>query len=570
MQVPAAPVPPVEPAISGFSAASFNPAPLIALADSLRSAGRTEDALILYDHILSIAPDNREALIGSIRSLGACGRVKEALHRLITLTRLPGDLDALMQDVQEQACLAIGQYNEHLRAGEAEQAADCIAALVTLAPRNKPFLEEAFSLSQRLGQRERISEYAAALLALDPTHYAAHQEMAGACQASGDTRGEAEHLVGVARFQPETLHSAVRLHTIYAALSAVLFHDLDDWAVRQVEDLTAAARAIPPAHSAADEAPYAGWEKHYRLSIEAIDLPAILAPTPEPYAYPDIAFASCAGDAMEIADVRAAAARQHAGLVFFVAADAVYVDLYARSYVSSVLRSCDVGCLVIVHVIGGMDRLRDAARSVGLADARLIFSADRFDPAAVTSRCYSEPPTLWRGLAAHYQSARFVWLGYLLQSLALPVLVSDIDLLMQRGVSDLLAQHADADVVLNYNAASRFYSARLTANLLLVNPTPTAGLFVRFLRNFLERALQQSEITRWIDQCALLSTCHHVSWNAAPRFGYFDTNSDINNCIYKEYQENPFRFLSLYHGFDMSSLHRNPPAPEEPAVAPAR
>ncbi|HVX36106.1 MAG TPA: hypothetical protein VHC71_07785, partial [Hyphomicrobium sp.] len=36
--------------------------------------------------------------------------------------------------------------------------------------------------------------------------------------------------------------------------------------------------------------------------------------------------------------------------------------------------------------------------------------------------------------------------------------------------------------------------------------------------------------------------------------GCFDTNSDINNIMYRSFQQNPFRFLSLYHGFDTSTL----------------
>jgi hypothetical protein len=44
----------------------------------------------------------------------------------------------------------------------------------------------------------------------------------------------------------------------------------------------------------------------------------------------------------------------------------------------------------------------------------------------------------------------------------------------------------------------------------------------------------------------------------APRIGYFDTDLDINNVMYPSYQEHPYRFLSLYHGFDTSSLENDP------------
>jgi hypothetical protein len=88
--------------------------------------------------------------------------------------------------------------------------------------------------------------------------------------------------------------------------------------------------------------------------------------------------------------------------------------------------------------------------------------------------------------------------------------------------------------------------------------------------------LSKSEVTRWIDQFALLLARHHLSLRANnARIGYFDTNTDINNVMYRSYQEHPFRFLSLYHGFDTSSLEDNPKVlGEEPkrtkAARPAR
>ena len=39
------------------------------------------------------------------------------------------------------------------------------------------------------------------------------------------------------------------------------------------------------------------------------------------------------------------------------------------------------------------------------------------------------------------------------------------------------------------------------------------------------------------------------------KIGLFDTNSDINNVMFSQYVPgHPFRFLSLYHGFDTSTL----------------
>src|SRR5205814_6139071 len=91
------------------------------------------------------------------------------------------------------------------------------------------------------------------------------------------------------------------------------------------------------------------------------------------------------------------------------------------------------------------------------------------------------------------------------------------------------------------------------------------------LRAYLEQALSRDEVTRWVDQFALMLARHHLSLKANPRIDYFDTNTDINNVMYTSYQEHPFRFLSLYHGFDTSSLEDNPKVlGEKPKRAGAR
>jgi len=66
-------------------------------------------------------------------------------------------------------------------------------------------------------------------------------------------------------------------------------------------------------------------------------------------------------------------------------------------------------------------------------------------------------------------------------------------------------------------------------------------------------------VTRWIDQVALTVARHHLQRQVPDaRLALFDTTSDINNVMFGSYQEHPFRFLSLYHGFDTSSLENGP------------
>jgi hypothetical protein len=232
------------------------------------------------------------------------------------------------------------------------------------------------------------------------------------------------------------------------------------------------------------------------------------------------------------------------------------VGLYARWYLLSLLKYCDVPFLVVVHVIGGADNLKAAVKTVGIQDDRLIFCGDRFDASAVTTAAYDAPP---KGRTekpiAHFQCVRFQRLGELLARLDRPVFVSDIDLLLQRGVADLLQRCDGADVVFNENELSWNAGSRITANLLLVKPTAPAQVLLRFLKAYLDGKLAGPEVTRWIDQVALVHARHHLARHVPEAsIAYFDTGSDINNVMYPSFQAHPFRFLSLYHGFDTSSL----------------
>jgi predicted O-linked N-acetylglucosamine transferase (SPINDLY family) len=353
-------------------------------------------------------------------------------------------------------------------------------------------------------------------------------------------------------------HPLLQLRDMHDVASAILCRPLNVKSAQQLDQILTAAKILVVPTALGSELEI--WEKHYRLLTNGVDLRMVLDPAPEQVPLPQISFASTSGVPMSAADMQAHAARLGARVVFFTAADESYVAQYARWHLLSILKYCDVPFLVISHVIGRADNLCGIAASVGIEDERIIFAGDHFDAAAVTTQCYDAPP---KGRSerpiAHFQCSRFLQAGNLLETLDLPIFVSDIDLLLQRGVSDLLERHSNADLVLNENLASAAAGSRLTANLMLLNPTANARYFLHFLRAYLEQALAGPEVTRWIDQLGLIMARHHLTIHRSDvQIGYFDTNSDINNVIYPSYRQHPFRFLSLYHGFDTSSLEDNP------------
>ena len=527
---------------------------LRALALDLEADGRAGEALLVLEKLALTRPSDVETLRALIKVLSGMGRTLDALSRLSTLKVAVADPEAVIDEIRAQALPAIERYNVHLAAGEMEQAERYAAALAELAPQSPPMVAAALACNQALGRAAETEHYARALLAIEPGHQAALAALAQLAGAQPDAEAELDGSIAEALDPARDLHPLLRLRDLHDLTSRILCGPLDGVAEARVERMLAAARDLKIDVPADSE--WAGWETHYRLLMEAVDLAAVAAPTPDLAADPEPTAVTATGEAMAFGDLRARADELGAEAVFFAAADEAYVDLYARWYALSVLKHADVACLVVIHVIGGAGRLAEIAARVGVADDRLVFTGDDFDAAAVTTGAYDAPP---KGRAdkpiAHFQCVRFLRLGALMEAVERPVFVSDIDLLLQRRVADLLARTAGDDVVFNENTGNWNAGSRLTANLLLVYPTANADRFRRFLKGYLERALAGPAVTRWIDQAGLLFARHHLLRHGEnPKIGLFDTASDINNVMYSSYQDHPFRFLSLYHGFDTSSL----------------
>lgn len=525
---------------------------LISLAQALNTEGRHDDALVIIEYLLSVSPGDADLRLEEARGLAGRGDVLAGLERLRGLRDLGSE--ALLAEIRAQSLLAIERFNAHLEAGEVEAAEAYASALAALMPQNPAMTAAAFSCNQALGRIEIAAVYARALLGLSPGHPEAQAFLAGL----GETvEPDIDQMVSAALASDQ--NPLIKLRDLHDAASRILCQPLTEMGINQLRQLLAAARDLEVPVEPGSE--WEGWERHYRLLMAAVDLDMVLGPTPEPGPEAPVEFLTAAGQELDWGGLRAHADRLGAGCVFFAAADEAYVDLYARWYALSVLKYGDVPALIVVHVIGGMGRLAEIAARVGINDERLVFAADAFDVAgALETGCFDAPP---KGRAekpiAHYQCVRFIRLGALIDHLQRPVFVSDIDLILQRGVADLLQRTADADVVFNENTENWNAGSRLTANLLQVNPTPRAQALLAFLRTYLEQALSGPAVTRWIDQVALILARHHLMTRVeAPKIDYFDTSSDINNVMYPSYQAHPFRFLSLFHGFDTSSLEGDP------------
>jgi FkbM family methyltransferase len=539
-------------------------APLFELAQALRAEARPAQAIAILSHLATLHPGRSDIRLAYAEALGEAGRTLDAMAQLNALKAL-GVTPELLTAIRTQAETAVGKFNLHLGRGETAEAERHAAALVELLPQNTAMMRAALSCNQALGRPAEALRYAALVAAHEPQNREARTTLADLLHATGDIAQEIEHRVALALAPAPEAHPLLMLRDLHDAAGLILCRPLTERSREQLDELLAAARALEV--TAPEGSDWAAWAKHYGVLVEALDMELALAP-PKPSPAGKLEMRGADGQALDWKALRARADRLGARCVFFAAADEAYIDLYARWYALSILRYADAPFLAVIHVIGGKGALARIAQTVGIADERVVFTADDFDAGAVTTRIYDAPPKTWTEKpVAHLQSARFQRLGALIEKLERPVFVSDIDLLLQRGVADLLAAHAQADLVLNENEVTFNAGSRITANLLLVNPTPAGRGFAAAVSAYLTKMLSRPQVTRWIDQVALTLGRHNLAVHSpGARIGYFDTRSDINNVMYPSFQDHPFRFLSLYHGFDTASLEGDPRVLGESAV----
>ncbi|NGZ07513.1 MAG: hypothetical protein G8237_14295 [Magnetococcales bacterium] len=442
------------------------------------------------------------------------------------------------------SAFVVNCFNGALSSGNLKEAERVITLILDVFPPNKELLHSALMIHIQLGQpeealriRERLIDY---------------------CQQHKDIEEEIAQRLYLVEHHLHRMQPLFALYSVNRILDLLLCGTLDAAKIDQIDGLIQRSRLVDTASLQPET-----MEMFFRVAIDNVRIRSILAPTPEDLPWPDVWFSSADGRLMDPTEVAAQAQQQGVRVLFFAAGDEIYVQRFGKLYAASILKSCDLPCQVVIHVIGAAERVTEVARSIGIVDARLIFSADRFDPTQVTSRCHTTPPFKAHPLAAHYQSARFLWLGYMLTLFERPMFVSDIDLILQRGVADLLATHARDDVVLlrdPHHPNYQTYNNKFHAGLIFFNPTPIARRMVRFMRHDLITALGQSEIDRWVDQVALMMSHHHIAALPEARVALFSP-LDINHDLFvlTSYTETPYRFFALtnFIDFDIESYYKH-------------
>jgi tetratricopeptide (TPR) repeat protein len=246
---------------------SGNRAFLLALAQSLKSRGRLDDAKTLCDHILEQAPQNIEALRLSIAVSGAKGNTAEALERLIFLKSTGHNPIELVDDIRQQIMLAPAAMDSLSAAGRLEDAFRISELLVALCPGVQMFVSNTMRYATLLKKEDELNKYKDELIRITAPDVKRLNEMATASHARGAFEEELKCRVEIFRHPEDAQrHSALRLENIDAALGLIFCGSVDDEKLNLVKEMMAAVPSIPPVP--ADGSEVNAYARFYRLYLE--------------------------------------------------------------------------------------------------------------------------------------------------------------------------------------------------------------------------------------------------------------------------------------------------------------
>jgi FkbM family methyltransferase len=498
---------------------------LVGVATELMNEGRDDQAHKLFRYALQVEPDNLLANVNASLVATRQNRNVEAVRligRAIRLAPPRLDLSSFVDTVIQETVRA---FNAALAAQDLAAAEPIIEALVLLRP--DEYQQAALGIARRRGNTERIAHHATQMLQKNPNSWSAHAALTDLAEARGDVEARLEHSAKVALLRQRTTNGDEWMFSAEAfhVTSDILVHPEVPHLLPLVDEVRAAVTAYPQTFSTDEDR---SNDRFLRLCLDSVATSILKEALPD-RAPPPLTFTDSVGTKMNFDKLRQKIQAGTPKLTFLAAADEVYLRRYGHTYLEALLQRCDVDCAVILCMIGDPKNLKSVIAEIGIQDPRLFYIVDRLDPVHAVSY-YTPEGCITDCARAYYQSVRFLVLEFLLRGLDMPLIVTDIDILLQGSVAGLLERHADADVVLNKNETTVSFGSHFTANLVLIKPGPTGQQFAAMLRHFLEVRLKRDHVEQFVDQIALVFAHYHCTLKGLARFGFFE-DREINNVM---------------------------------------
>ncbi len=543
------------------------------LLEEMLQQGRYREVVSLCRYLLLGKPDDVLALFFAVKGLRCLGEAEAALGLLVRLLGagpLPGKQQGELLETTRQLLVdAVTLHNRLVSETRLPEALALTELMLKVVPQNRPFIETALSISSVLGAPDKIQQYSRFLQELLQAEHGQLQDRA--TKAHEEARYEDELSARVELFEhpyDQLLHQAWRLQNIHAALGCIFAGEITAGRLQLAARLLAAvpspdAMAAPAKHDA-----LARFDKFYRLSLGEVNLEAIFGPPQAVPELPEMRFADAWGNPLTTGQIQEMIRSRGVQVGFFTAGSKLYFERCALHYAKSMLQNCDCSALVFICATGAWDTAEQAARMLGVRDERLIFCTDGFRDLPDTYRIYTHadikeddayPVTL---PISYYASVGLLHLRIFTDLFGIPMFLSGMDTILQKGVAELLDRTKGCDLVVNKSFGTHLSSTYINS-LQLVYPTANSRLFAAFIQQNLGQAILKHEQPFAMDQFYLYMGILHLAANGSEvRIERFD-EFDVNNCmfgtdtvgIHREHLKK-FRFVNIFNmGKGDQALH---------------
>jgi hypothetical protein len=254
--------------------------------------------------------------------------------------------------------------------------------------------------------------------------------------------------------------------------------------------------------------------------------------------------------------------------IYFVACDSRYFRLFAVAMLRSIATFSGLRCVVHFHLINpDHAAMADVARLQHASPLPVVWSKETAaleDLGADQRRAY-------------YASARFLVLPELRRRYSVPIIAADIDQLVIRNLTSILADSAAADIgLIKFSTQAANILALVSATSLIVNPTQGAACFLNTVHDVLAERMSDPTAFGWhLDQAALaVAHLFHRELNyslLAPAI--LDSSTDLQGVTAKPAEGAALWSITASHPHNMAKLANSRAScknPEAPAFLPPR
>ncbi len=505
------------------------------VAYSLLQQGKTDESLVIFNFVVNIIGDDFISLISLSRIYVEKKDGVAALSYIGRAQSLMQDKKLLLPLAQSAILLASDVLNAFVAQEKWEDAYNIIVSIIGIVPEKVDFLETALHISRKVdGKESEAFSIAENIISLSPNNEKAHEFLAKYYELKGDVpralTHEATFLMERGKSEVmdiKNINDLIYPQDMYDVYSKIIKNWVTEDSIKIATTLR--HRALKFAPTKCGLAPVDTANTYFTVAFSTNDETRIIADTP-PYApWPEVELSDSQGQILSPEVFASRGKLLQAEQVLFVAGDPKYVRAYAPTFIRSVQKHAEIECLIVIMVADGRGQLSQLAQEVGIQDDRLLFMAT--DVVCNTKRRYTLKARHDNGLVGYYQCARFIWAGYLMSMFHLPLVVADIDVVLQRPLRNLEDKYRDYDVVLNENGMNVKLASIFTANLSIINATEAGERFCRFLRSYMEMMLHYEDLDGFMDQSTIALARAHILFHCQAKVGYLE-RYDINNTMF--------------------------------------